>query len=60
MCVRTSIAFHFGLRSLIEHSDPQPDIHLHLLLLQLAGHSVLHDDVRRVLRELFVNTESPH
>ena len=34
---------------LVQQPDSQSDIHLHLLFFQLPVHTVLHDNIRRVL-----------
>ena len=36
------------LQPLVQQPDPQPHVHAHLLLVDLSGDPVLHQDIRRV------------
>jgi hypothetical protein len=47
----TSSALHPARGALVQQPDPKTDVHLHLFLLQLPRHTILHDDVRRILHE---------
>ena len=46
----TSGTLHTPLPALIQETNAQPDVDLHLLFLELTGHTVLDDDIGRVLR----------
>lgn len=46
---RTTTAFHTALPPLVEQSDTKPHVDLHLLFLELTSHTVLNNDIRRVL-----------